>query len=808
MQLTGYAGVLFSTLNVTCSLDVSSPGPSRSVPTIPRYGAAPIAPGLTNDVTTITGSFTVQSGASNYIEIQFAKLLALLNPDKPTPDTLTATILTTGPSTYTTVSTQAYVGSWRYQDQNTMLVDFIVTTPGWKAAASSTLLAATNLGADGSFANLNTGQRDVYPTLTIGALPPRGTKTASYGWEKKVAYTFTNSGAEPLINFPYQIGPIDTGNRVTGSELLASGDDLRIFCDGVEWPRNLIAMNTALTFIWVVIPWCAPGQTLYIDLVMKNASAGSPPTLTFTSSPQRPAVDISGTGAASNTSSTTTSLTVTGAGWETDQWDGGTIIVAATTGITDMRRLTGNTATVATISRAWSGPLATWDFAIVKSGLTGDGGTASGVAGTTLTDSSQLWRTNEWIGATMRIMTGTGAGSTGTVASNTGTAATVNSWSGTAPTAASTYIVYRANGVWMWDIREVSRTTIHKGLWTVNRSQTAPSQVSFDTPGSWYRFTYQRNNDAYSQPRYDGIDIGAGDIDYFPVGRLRRSRRGKAGDQTEVGVADAIGVSCPLGILGVYYAYTIRNAKKSGSSPSAGMCEVRGLCQESGGEIWATYLSDTATHNTTATVTGTWYDLTGYGTPIRIANTLIPNGSDEIQDTDNNTAEWRSAGHYVMIEINPTNVLAESVNWVTSNLGATFSTLISSCADVYLHIRTGGSGATRPYERLVIGGPNRKIFLMSAGATYTEQLKIDCDTHIVSLVDSAGTFIRRLPWVATAQTITTDADGSAKVVTGIRWLPITPSSIDSSNIYFSDPSGAGWIGNVRISALGTLGYWS
>lgn len=791
MRLISFNGVAFSAA-VSAKWDsLNSPSASRSSVEQSRIGADPIVSGIEVGSQTITASF-VSTGAN--IEQAFFTVLAIINPDKPVPGVLVGQLV----DGVTNVETIAIPGSWRYQGVNQLLIDFIVATPGWRASSTTTLLAATTYTADGNFPNLNTGLRDSLPTIT-GYWPSPGTfrasKTTTFGYESKISYTLTNNGAEPIINEPWQIGPVFTngsGIPMSASAIKANYDDLRVFCEGVEWPRNLIGGSTSNTsgymFIWVVIPFLAPGGTMTLDVVFNNASAGTPTTLSYSSTPALPAIDITGDWFAVS-ASTGTTVSKAAATWVASQWDGGTVMTGnGGTGSLQMRRVNANTTTQLTVTRAWSTNPATTNCVVIKSGMMGDGGTASGVASLVLTDSSQVWVTNEWIGATIQITGGTGSGTTGTVVSNTATTLTVASWSSTAPTAASTYNVFRKNGVWLYDVRRVATQT-SQGLWSTNSVTRQPSQVNFDSPASWYRFVLNRSRDSYSQPRSDNTTSTI----WHAVMRLRRSRRGKAGDQTEVGVADSIGVSCPFGMIGTQFAYTIRNAKKQGVA--AGMCEFKGVCQESGGEVWASFHSNTTVNNTTAAVAAAWYDLTGYGYPIRLGMALVPNASDEVPDTDNNTAEVRSDGNYLKIAINPNNVLAESPA-IYPSVGT-----VVSCYDVALRIRTGGASSVRPYARLEIGATGHRLFL----AINTERLVINCETHDIYLTDAAGTLVKRIPWAVQPQEIIDDINGAAATVVASRWLPIPPSAIDAAAIYFSDPSGAGW-GNFRIGVTGKLGY--
>jgi hypothetical protein len=792
MQLTGYDGITFASLGVSCSLDVASPGPSRGVPSVGRFGGDPISPGVEQDVHDITAVFSA-SGLSNYVELTFSKLFAVLNPDSEKARVLTGTILTTGPSTYTAVQTYAQVGNWRYRSQNQLEVQFIVVTPGWKQTSSTTLKSAGSISADSNFANANTGYRDVAPIITLYGTSLRASSTATFGWNYRIGSgtTVTNSGTEPLRNQPYQLGPIDTKTIVAAGRMQADGDDLRVFCEGVELRRNLIGANTLATLIWIVLPDLMPGQSIILDIVTGNSSATNPPTFSYTSDPPLPAMDISGQ-SFSPTSSAATTATLTGAGWETDQWAGATVILQRSAGslLDQLRRVISNNATTITIDRTWNvNPTGSDTLTITKSGITGTGGGVSSGSATTFTDASASWNVNEWIGASVALS----GGKTGTITSNTATTATGTFSS--APASPDAYTFWRANGQRVWDVRQVKKATAHNGLWLTNKSETPPTGRNFDAPGSWYRFAYNRNDDAYSQPSYTTVDVG--DDDHFPIMNIRRAREGKGGDQTEVGVADAIGVSSPFPILGIEMEYQVRNAKKAGSNPAAGMAEVRFMQQDSGGEVWASFHSDTDVHDTTTDVANAWYNLSS-SQPNRLAIALIPNGGDEIPENDNNTAQLQSQGEYVRLAVNPTSSITESVAWFT----ATPSTV--AVYDVDLKIRRGGASATRPYYRIRIGGTGRRVFLPTDGS---ERILVDAERHAVELVNSSAVFIRSLSYAAVAQEVVIGSDGVERILVAGRWLPIPPTTVDSAAIYYRDDSGAGW-GTMNLAVVGTLGYWT
>lgn len=794
MQLVSFDGITFASIGVTASVEVANPGPSRAIPSVGRYGADPIVPGVEQDVQVITALFSA-TGATNYIETTFSKLFAILNPDDPNPRRLVASILTTGPSTYTNVQTYAIPGNWQYLNQNQLQVSFIVTTPGWDQTSSTTLKAAGTINADSNFSNVNTGMRDVYPLITLYATNLRSSSTATFGWQFRIGTgtTITNISSEPIRNQPYQLGPIDTKTIVAAGRMQSSGNDLRVFCEGVELRRNVIGPNTLGTLVWVILPDLMPGQSITLDIVTNNGGVTTtPPTFSYSSDPPLPAMDISGQ-SFSPTSSAATTATLTGAGWETDQWAGATVLLMRSAGSTldQLRRVISNTATTITVDRSWAGvPGGSDTLTITKSGITGTGGTVSSGSSTTLTDSSATWNTNEWVGASVKLS----GGKTGTVTSNTAT--TITGTFSSAPVSPDNYTFWRANGQRVWDVRTVKKSTPHNGLWLTNKSETPPTGRNFEAPGSWYRFAYLRNDDEYSQPSYTTVNVG--DNDHFPIMNIQRARDGKRGEQVEVGVADAIGVSSPFPILGIEMEYEIRNDKKAGSgSPGEGMAEVRFMQQDSGGEVWAPFHQDVDVHPTSTAVANTWYNLSS-STPNRLAITLIPNGGEEIPENDNNTAQLQSEGEYVRISVNPTASLTESIAWFT----ATPSTV--AVYDVDLKIRRGGASATRPYYRLRIGGSGRRLFLPTDGS---ERLLIDCERHAVEIVNSSDVYQRSVAYAALAQEVVIGTDGVERILVAARWLPIPPTTYDSAAIYYRDDSGAGW-GTMNLRVTGTLGYWS
>lgn len=111
-----------------------------------------------------------------------------------------------------------------------------------------------------------------------------------------------------------------------------------------------------------------------------------------------------------------------------------------------------------------------------RNGLHGDYGIATGGSTTTLVNSNKHWVTNQFAGAYINIISGTGAGQTRIISSNTATTATVSStW--TAPAAGSVY-------------RIITNTNV------VSRTQRGVTGAAVTYSGAWTRGTFSMVNEA------------------------------------------------------------------------------------------------------------------------------------------------------------------------------------------------------------------------------------------------------------------------------------------------------------------------
>ncbi|MEJ7800533.1 MAG: hypothetical protein WKF60_08445, partial [Ilumatobacter sp.] len=333
MLITGYAGVTFAGLNVKAHT-LPQLTQDRSPILNQRVDNGPAYAGMTIGAAVVPVQFQVAAGAA--IEATLLTLLGTLNPDDPTLRPLAGT------AAGTTWTVPAAVGGWRYVDVNMVDVDFVVPEGGWNATATAPVTTTFTANASQAMGATAT-KRVTRPVLNVswpGVTNRTTPKTATVGYVWRRQFTLANTGDRTIQNLAVQLGPWDTKTLVTAGKMLASGNDVRIFRNGKEIRRNLIAWNWALSMIWFVPDPLAPGASATYDLVYGNASATNPKTLTFSSEPALPAFDISGAGVVV-TSSTNSSISSTGANWEVDQWAGATLINSDG----QYRKVASNTAT-------------------------------------------------------------------------------------------------------------------------------------------------------------------------------------------------------------------------------------------------------------------------------------------------------------------------------------------------------------------------------------------------------------------------------------------------------------------------------
>lgn len=142
------------------------------------------------------------------------------------------------------------------------------------------------------------GNRPTDPTLYLQPTVQRASPAANAGWKYRRRCTITNTGTEPISNYPYAIDLGVTTSLVSGSKAQSDADDVRVWQNGREVSRSLVDWNSATaTLVWIVIPYLGAGASLVWDVVYGNSAAvaGGIPALTLMD--DLPAFDISTAGA-------------------------------------------------------------------------------------------------------------------------------------------------------------------------------------------------------------------------------------------------------------------------------------------------------------------------------------------------------------------------------------------------------------------------------------------------------------------------------------------------------------------------------
>ncbi len=113
------------------------------------------------------------------------------------------------------------------------------------------------------------------------------------------------------------------------------------------------------------------------------------------------------------------------------------IYIISGTGVGQYRKISSNTATVITVSTAWSiNPDSTSKYYI--EGLSG--GFATSSTNTTLVDNTKSWTSSQWINLQIRIVAGIGAGQIRVITANDATSVTVAAWT-VNPDVTSIYLI-------------------------------------------------------------------------------------------------------------------------------------------------------------------------------------------------------------------------------------------------------------------------------------------------------------------------------------------------------------------------------
>jgi hypothetical protein len=784
-DLTSFDGTTFASIGVTGQIDFSSAPPEVDPTYEDRVDTAAsftVSPRSSSDVTAIFKHTTYAQRRDLRRLLGFPRnrqervLVASLGDDA-------------SPTSAQTAATVAAVDTSQ-AGQTTVI--FRIADVRW-LATSVTTDGPTSFSATGTRTLTVGGETIAYPTLKVGWSVARPSSSATIGWTFRRRITITNSSVQALRNYPVQLGPINTATLTSGGKLQVSANDLVVFDDKGRRLRHGIAGNTngannRATFLWWVIDELAAGASRTYDVAYGNPSAsGSSNTGFPLSYPGSPSIDTTGVDAQASAGSTTTTLN-TPLVFDPNQYVGSTVIITGdSVGVTSYggqyRRITSHTTSsgILTISRAWTTtPNTTAGFVVVGAGFMGDGGQASSTTATSLTDSSQVWNVNEWIGATVEIITlsitmGTVVQSA-TVTGNTATALTVASWPSGTPSGTALYRVYRRNGNWLYRVSQDRRATmLHRGRWRLNPVLVRPSQVWFKSDGSpaaWSLTTYNPNdakNDV-NQRRYSFLDTGGSEYDAFAI--LDASIQYKdRGPLPEKGYANGCELYVPLGILGTKHDFQIKN-------PSA-MARAAFGVRERGGEDWNLYKEYSTTQASLTLIAAAYYDLTAYGTPLHLLAALTSDDDADIEKTQTGTANLRD-GNVLEVRIDTRNLSV--TNWDD----ATEDTIY----DLSLTVRRGGASEADGDDVVVIGGDERHVFLKS-----TEKIWIGPigDRPLAIRTYAGSTYVRDVANGALVSHSANDATGTVQREVSSDVLPLTPGS---PVLRISDTVGS--IGTVNV----------
>jgi len=150
-----------------------------------------------------------------------------------------------------------------------------------------------------------------------------------------------------------------------------------------------------------------------------------------------------GVGAA--TASTANTLTDTTQAWTVNQFSGYTVFItnSSTAGAVGQQAvIASNTATRLTLETNWgTNPPAGSQYKIVSAPSVHSSATAVSGANGTLTDSTQSWSPNQWVGYYVNILSGTGSPQQQLIASNSATTLTTEAGWGTTPSNTAAYAI-------------------------------------------------------------------------------------------------------------------------------------------------------------------------------------------------------------------------------------------------------------------------------------------------------------------------------------------------------------------------------
>lgn len=792
MKLIAFDGFLFEEHGYWAGLPVQHIGHFQMMPqTMQRRAQAGLYTGATVAPRTISVEFGYDGGALTY-EQAFQKLIGILDPTNEEPRTLTAelndgtqvecqaTVLPPGPMATTTGANGDEI--------NVQPVTFFTVDPHWRKPTPNVM--SVTCSGNTAVALLNQGSARAYPEFSIGWTAQRTSSTSSVGWKYRRQVTITNNGDEDWHDEPMCVDLGDTSAWVSASKALSSGNDVRVRYQGRELNRTLVNFNTGKTFCWFLVSIPAGARATY-DIVYGNPNAGAPRTLSDRSGSLQTYVapDLEGT-SGTMTGSTVSTITLSGAGWETNRWRNGWVYIVNTGRAS---RIASNTGDTLTLNRSLaSSP--SGQFCVFMSGIFIDGGRVSSTTSTSITDSglSTGWGTNQLEGATVTFLTGSANPSTMTVKSNTSDTITFTSSFSTQPSAGDSYRIER-QGVYSYVVDEALTETRHRGLYRINNYYSGyermwPGEL---TPGGWGPDTYLDNNDDYRQLDPQNRGAGGGHSqNWWPLLRATRRVRQPARLLQE-GVGDGMSIYTPFRLQGVYFDYEARNQNGIGMQVFA--------YKEPAGDTWQVAHSDSTTRASLTAVSAQYLDLDALNNPTRFGMFVAPADGVEIPSgtATSDQVEIRNGDVLILY------LATDTFGGLTNGRYAVGSE--ESIYDLNVILRLGGgeeSTKKPPYHRIVVGGSGHRLQLASG-----EVLRIRTDPTtsqpLAAVYDNSGTLQYRAPWAVRVYRHEADIDGNDTALISRDFMPVKPYNNLLPNGSFADGL-TGWtIGATTGSGTAT-----
>jgi len=282
------------------------------------------------------------------------------------------------------------------------------------------------------------------------------TSTSTVGLStSKPCYAFENvCWNAPVVALSASV----TDNIVEDFNLILSSTGARtsiVAGAGVHTNTNLAFNNYMFSIgherIWGALP--RPFGTPIADSYFANWGVFSGATSTTSGGAATPTVDLTNRPRPSGNGRIVTSGTATSGGANTltdttasfsaaNGLSTATIKITSGTGNGQYRTIRSNTGTVITTATNWvTNPDNTSTYQIYFGGIA-DGGQATSGSISSLINTNANWQTNQWVGFTVEVLSGSGSPETAGITANTATTLTISpTW--TAPSSTSVYVIYR-----------------------------------------------------------------------------------------------------------------------------------------------------------------------------------------------------------------------------------------------------------------------------------------------------------------------------------------------------------------------------